>query len=66
MHSETQPGSSTSVGEAKGVGDDVLVVVTVYGGGEVKAYPVLEQDEVSDANSEAKSASYPKGELSCS
>lgn len=70
VYSLTQPGSSASVGEADDVDDAVPAAVVVlaagtYGGGEVKAYPVWEQDEVSDVWAEAKSGVYPKGELSC-
>jgi hypothetical protein len=61
VYSEIQPGSSIAVGEADDVGDKVPVaivvsVVIVYSGGEVKAYPVLEHEDVSDAKSEAKSS----------
>ncbi|KAJ4306691.1 ferroxidase fet3 [Collariella sp. IMI 366227] len=55
----------TLVGEANRLDDDVPVAATMYNGGEVKAYPA-EQDKASDANSDAKSASYPKDELGCS
>lgn len=64
VYSVTQPGSRVAAGEADDVDDAVLAAET-YGGGEVKAYPVLEQDEVSDTWAEAKSRSYPNGELSC-
>lgn len=67
VYNVTQPGSS-AVDEADG--DDavpvaLVLIAAVYGGGEVNEYPVLEQEEVSDLKSEAKSSSYPKGELSC-
>jgi hypothetical protein len=64
VYNVTQPGSS-AVGTADGEDAVVLIAAAVYGGGEVNGYPVLAQEEVSDAKSEAKSSSYPKGELSC-
>jgi len=64
VYKVTQLESSVGVAVAAEV-VDVGLVLTVYGGGFVNAYPVFEQEDVRDTKSAANSSLYPKGESSC-